>query len=153
MPDSLESLQHYLQASDGAGKLMAHARLLIQLRHAYQEIAPNYLHQASVPANYRNDASNRRIVVIHAQNGAVAAKLRQIAPRLAEGFCKRGVECNEVQVKVQASRTTPPSPDPRCKPLSARTYDTLARLRDDLPQRGALQRSLSILLARCALKE
>lgn len=153
MPDSLESLQHYLQASDGAGKLMAHARLLIQLRHAYQEIAPTYLYQASVPANYKNDGSNRRIVFIHAQNGAVAAKLRQIAPRLAEEFCKRGIECNEVQVKVQVPETVPQGPDPRCKPLSARTYNALVQLRNDLSGKGTLHRSLSTLLARCALKD
>lgn len=151
MFDSTDSLKHYLEAEDGAGKLMAHAHLLIQLRHAYQEITPTYLHQASVLANYKSAASDK-VVVIHAHSGTVAAKLRQIAPRLVEGFCKRGFECSEVRVKVQAPQASLRQQDSRQKPLSANTYGALTQLRDALPDHSALAHSLSHLLARCALK-
>ena len=151
MPDTTDSLKHYLEAADGAGRLMAHAHLLIRLRHAYQEIAPTYLQQASMLANYKNVASDK-IVVIHAHSGTIAAKLRQIAPRLAEGFCQRGFECNEVRIKVQVPKTSSERPPPRQKPLSANTYRVLAQLRERLPENSALQYSLSHLLARCMLK-
>lgn len=151
MSNATDSLKHYLEAADGAAKLLAHARLLIQIRHAYREIAPTYLQQASTLANYKNVASDR-IVVIHAHSGTIAAKLRQIAPRLAEGFCKRGFECNEVRIKVQVPETSSERPPPRQKPLSANTYGALAQLRESLPENSALQHSLSHLLARCMLK-
>lgn len=152
MPDFPDYLTHYLEAADGAGRLMAHARLLIRLRKTYQEIAPTYLHRASVLANYTHGTSDR-IVLIYAHNGAIAAKLRQIAPRLAEGFCKSGVECNEVRIKVQVPETAPPRFLPQPKPLSARTYAVLSQLRDTLPEGSALHDALSGLLARCTFTD
>ena len=90
-----KTLENYLEATDCAEKILAHARLLIKLTHLYQKIAPAHLGQASTLANYKSG-----IIVIHATSGAVAAKLRQLAPTLADGFSKKGVECSGVQVKV-----------------------------------------------------
>ena len=72
------SLQKYLEAAEGAGKVLAHARLLVQLAGIYQEMTPPYLAHASRVANYKS-----RVLVIHADSGAVATKLRQMAPTLA----------------------------------------------------------------------
>ena len=146
------SLKHYLEATDGAGRIMAHARMLVRLRRIYEEIAPSYLQQGSVLANYKRGTSSG-IVVIHACNGAIAAKLRQTAATLAEGFCKRGVECNEVRIKVQAPENHPKTPRPRQKPLSANAYGALTRLHDKLPEEETLRHSLARLLARCALSD
>jgi hypothetical protein len=46
---------------EGAGKVLAHARLLAKLAGLFQEIAPPHLGQASSVANYKSG-----IVVIHA---------------------------------------------------------------------------------------
>ena len=62
------SLESYLDAADGAGKVLAHARLLMKLTHLYQEIAPPHLGQASSLANYKSG-----IIVILAASGAIAA--------------------------------------------------------------------------------
>ena len=40
-------------------------------------------------------------VIILAANSAVAAKIRQLTPRLTESFRQSGVDVNEIQVKVQ----------------------------------------------------
>ncbi|MBK7423051.1 MAG: DUF721 domain-containing protein [Propionivibrio sp.] len=141
------SLENYLEAADGAGKVMAHARLLIKLTHLYQEIAPTHLGQASRLANYKSG-----IIVIHAVSGAVAAKLRQMAPTLAEGFSKRGVECNGVQVKVQARKISTQSRASTQKPLSSRTSRTLEGLRDSLPD-SPLRAALETLLTHSAKQE
>ncbi len=141
------SLENYLEAADGAGKVMAHARLLIKLTHLYQEIAPTHLGQASRLANYKSG-----IIVIHAVSGAVAAKLRQMAPTLAKGFSKRGVECNGVQVKVQACKINTQSRASTQKPLSSRTSTTLEGLRDSLPD-SPLRAALEALLAHAAKQE
>ena len=141
------SLENYLEAADGAGKVMAHARLLIKLTHLYQEIAPTHLGQASRLANYKSG-----IIVIHAVSGAVAAKLRQMAPTLAEGFTQRGIECNGVQVKVQARKINTQSRASTQKPLSLRTSRTLEDLRDSLPN-SPLRAALETLLTHSAKQE
>ena len=142
-----KTLENYLEAADGAGKIMAHARLLIKLAHLYQQIAPSHLSQASSLANYKSG-----IVVIHASSGAVAAKLRQLAPTLADGFSKKGVECNGVQIKVQARESGTQSTTSTQKPLSARTERELGELRDHLPE-SPLRTALTNLLTHAAIKE
>ena len=138
------SLESYLDAADGAGKVLAHARLLMKLTHLYQEIAPTHLGQASHLANYKSG-----IIVIHAASGAIAAKLRQMAPTLADGFSIRGVECNGVQIKVQARKISAQSTASTKKPLTPRTSHTLESLRDTLPN-SPLRTALETLLSRSA---
>ena len=123
---------------------MAHARLLVKLARIYQEIAPAHLSQASSLANFKSG-----IVVVHAVSGAVAAKLRQLGPTLADGFCKRGVECSDVQIKVQARKTIAQSMSSTKKPLTAGASRSLEGLRDSLPS-SPLRAALATLLERSA---
>ena len=141
------SLENYLEAADGAVKVLAHARLLIKLTRLYREIAPTHLGQASRLANYKSG-----IIVIHATSGAVAAKLRQLAPSLTDGFSKRGIECSGVQVKVQAHKIAAQSRASTQKPLSTRTSHELEVLRNSLPV-SPLREALEVLLARAARQE
>ena len=141
------SLEHYLEATDGAGKLMAHARLLVRLTRLYRDIAPPHLAQASTLANYKSGT-----VVMHAHSGAIAAKLRQLATTLAEGFSKRGIECNGVQVKVQAPDNPEQSHHPTLKPLGAGAFGALEHLRDSLPN-DDLRQAIEHLLTHSARKE
>jgi hypothetical protein len=142
-----KSLENYLEAADGAGKVLAHARLLIKLTRLYQELAPAHLGAASRLANYKSG-----IIVIHAASGAVAAKLRQLAPTLADGFGQRGVVCNGVQVKVHADEGGAQARASRQKPLTSRASRELAGLRDSLPA-SPLRAALENLLARAAIRE
>ena len=144
MPNTLED---FLDAADGAGNVLAHARQLLRLANLYQEIAPAHLRQASTIANYKSG-----IIVIHAANGAVAAKLRQLATTLADGFSKRGVECSGVQVKVQATEIATQSTGSMPKPLSAQTSRSLEELRDSLPE-SDLRHAVETLIKRSARKE
>ena len=141
------SLENYLEAADGAGKVLAHARLLIKLTHLYQEIAPAHLGKASHLANFKSG-----IIVIHAVSGAVAAKLRQLAPTLADGFSKRGIECSGVQVKVQANKVGMQSMTSTIKPLSRGASHAIEDLRDSLPN-SPLKMALESLLAHAAKEE
>ena len=140
-------LDSFLESADGAGKVLAHARLLIKLARLYREIAPTHLSQASSLANFKSG-----IIVIHAVSGAVAAKLRQLAPTLADGFSKRGIECNGVQVKVQARKFDVQSMASTKKPLSMRTSQELSGLRDSLPD-SPLRAALEGLLTRSGRKQ
>lgn len=141
------SLQKYLETEEGAGKVLAHARLLVKLAGLYQDIAPPHLAQASRLANFKSG-----IIVIHASSGAVAAKLRQMAPRLVDALAKLGLECRGVQVKVQAAQAHEPLRPATQKPLSARTSEGLAALSASLPA-SPLRDALGTLLARAARRE
>lgn len=141
------TLENYLEAADGAGKLLVHARLLMKLTHLYQEIAPTHLGQASCVANYRSGA-----IVIHATSGAVATKLRQLAPTLVSEFSKQGVECTGVVVKVQAKEIQAQSRASTQKPLSLRVRNELGCLAGSLPA-SSLRSALESLLAKSARQE
>ena len=140
-------LENYLEAADGAGKVLAHARLLLKLAQFYKKLAPAHLGQASCVANYKS-----KTIVIHAVSGAVATKLRQMAPSLAGDFSRMGVECNEVQVKVQAHKIEAQSRTSTQKPLSIKTSDELNGLAGSLPD-SPLRAALESLLAHAAIQK
>lgn len=142
-----QSLNNFLTSSEGAGRLMEHARLLLKLGRIYAAAVPGHLGQASRLANYKSGT-----VVIHAENGAVAVKLRQMAPSLASEFSKRGVECNGVQVKVQARENVAQSSTSTPKPLPARAGRELSELAGTLPD-SPLKAALEHLLARALIDE
>ncbi len=142
-----DSLQSYLDAAEGADKVMAHARLLVRLAGLYQQIAPAHLVQASRLANFKSG-----VVVIHASSGAVATKLRQVAPTLVNELAKHGLECSAVQVKVHAWQAHETSRAPVSKPLSAGSSRQLTALRDALPG-SPLRQAIDCLLTRSARQE
>ena len=135
-----DSVQNFLNASSGAGSVVAHARLLIRLQRMYGDLAPSYLSQASTVANYKQG-----VVVIHADNGAVAAKLRQMATTLTSDFCKLGIECSGVQIRVQASQIPLPTRASPQRAISARAGGTLDALSKELPD-SPLRQALKELL-------
>ena len=142
-----KSLDVFLEAPEGAGKVLAHARLLLRLTDLYQTIAPAHLAAASQLANYKSG-----IVVIHAASGAVATKLKQLAPTLADGFSRKGIECNGVQVRVQAKETRAQSRTSAPRPLSSSAKKTLGELRNGLPN-SPLRDALDALLAHALIAE
>ncbi|MDS4013234.1 MAG: DciA family protein [Candidatus Accumulibacter sp.] len=139
----------YLQADEaGAGKLLAHAALLLRLAEIYRALVPAHLAQASRLANLKAGS-----VVIHAESGAVAGKLRQMLPSLLDSFAQSGVPCSKIEVKVRTSASlAQPERQPEQKPLSAQTRGELARLRETLPP-CALGAAIERLLARAATRE
>lgn len=140
-------LENYLEAAEGASKVLAHARLLVKLARLYSELAPTHLGQASCVANYKAGT-----IIIHAASSAIAAKLRHMAPTLANEFSKRGAECNEVQIKVQAREIQSQSRTSTQKPLSTRTSRELGCLAGSLPA-SPLRSALESLLERAAKQE
>ena len=88
--------EQYLDSDAAASRVMAHARLLLKLSRRFEAIAPaGFRHSAHV-ANYKSGK-----IIIHTDNGAVAAKIRQLSQRLCSELSKSGTECNDIEVKVQ----------------------------------------------------
>ena len=121
---------------------MAHARLLQKISRIYRNTVPEHLGAASRVANLKSGT-----VVIHADNGAVAVKLRQMAPSLTREFSGRGIECTGVTVKVQALDIAQQSHVVTARPLSTGARQGLGNLAESLPS-SPLREAIEQLLAR-----
>ena len=135
-------LDAFLNTTGGLARVAAHAGRLLKLQRAFSEIAPPYLAAACRVANFKPGK-----VVIHADSGAVAARLRQMLPRLADEFCKKGCEVTEIEVKVQpghaALQHSPPRP---ARNVGARAKSDLAALAAALPADSLLRASVERLM-------
>ena len=76
--------------------LAQHARRLEDLQHLLFEAVPPALAAASRVSNYKSG-----LLVISADNAAVAAKLRQLAPRLLSHLGKAEIQVTGIRVDVQ----------------------------------------------------
>lgn len=84
----------------------------------------------------------RQTLTVAADNGAIAAKLRQMTAELALQLQQRGVEVTVIQVQVQVS-APPVTPPPKAPSLSPTGKNQLAKFADklaDSPLKTALNR-------------
>ncbi len=139
------SLDAYLNSAGDLARLSAHAGRLVKLQRVFEEIAPAYLAASSHVANFKLGK-----VVIHADSGAVAAKLRQMLPSLVDEFSLKGAEVTEIQVKVQPSGV---ALQHRKRVMVAATVGPsaktgLSRLADVLPADSPLKEAVERLVKR-----
>jgi hypothetical protein len=141
-PKNSRSLDTYLKSAKELERLAAHAEKLGQLQRIYAQIAPTYLATASQVANFRSGK-----VVIHAANGAVAAKLKQLEPSLRGDFYSNGVEVTEISIKAQGG---PPDRaadrPPADRALSSAGSKQIEALAGQLPADSSLRAALQRLL-------
>lgn len=107
------------------------------LQRHYQQIAPPSLLRSS-----RVIQIHDQTLIVAADNGAVAAKLRQISSELISSFRTRGCEVTGIQIKVQVRTITPPA-NKVYRTLGAKGKLELENLALDLkdsPLKSALQR-------------
>jgi len=130
-------LNSYLDASPELHRLADKAEHLRALQRHYEQLAPPALARASHVVYLE-----RNILLLAADNGAVAAKLRQLAPELTRLFKDKGHEVTGIQVRVQV--TLPPT---KRNTLPTSLSDTgrknlndLAGKLPDSPLKSALQR-------------
>ena len=140
-------LEHFLDNDAAAGRVMAHARLLLKLGQRFEALAPVALRNAARVANYKSGT-----VVIHADNGAVATKIRQMSQRLSAELSYGGAECTGIEVKVQPRQIPCQSMASTMKPLSERACGALQSTSEKLPD-GPLRKALDALVASAARQE
>ncbi len=134
------SLEDCLKADGGLSRLTGHAARLLRLQRVFESAVPRPLARNSRVANLKLGK-----LVIHADNGAVASKLRQIAPTLINVFINEAAEVTGIEVKVQPHHdSNAHAPDVTHDPLGEHAKQGLTslaeRLPADSPLRGALQR-------------
>jgi len=139
------SLGSCLNAAGEAARLLPHAEKLLRLQQLFERCAPRELAGCARVVNL-----NSGKVKIHAANGAVAAKLNQLAPRLRVEFLESGLEVNAVEVRV---RRAPPAaefaaPAAARAPVAAGAKRGLAGLAAALPADSPLRASIEQLIRR-----
>jgi hypothetical protein len=120
-------LNAFLASTTELRQLSRKAEQVTALQRQYELLAPPTLLQCSRILQLR-----QQVVVIAADNGAVASKLRQMTDELISLFQARGCEITGIQIKVQV--TAPPlvgSAEPRI--LGKAAQDALGKLEENLP--------------------
>ncbi len=124
-------------------RLAAHAKRLQKLQCLFAEAVPASLSRVCRVANFKAGA-----LILHAENGAVAAKLRQMAPSLTAEFRLKTQDVTEIRIKVQPLDIAPQHvAQITAVPIGAASRSGLAQLADTLPE-GPLRESLKRFLQR-----
>ncbi len=132
-----QRLNSYFGASPELRQLSSKAGQLLALQRHYEQIAPASLMRCS-----RVLQLEQKILTLAANNGAVAAKLRQLAPELTKLLQNKGCEVTGIQVRVQV--TLPAAECTLASPMLSTTgrkrLIELAVELPDSPLKSALQR-------------
>ena len=131
-------ISEILGAENALGDLAAAARRVEQLQRIYLEAVPAALGRAS-----RVGWARAGVVSVIASNGAVAAKLRQLAPRVLDRFGRHGHEFNSMRIEVQveaASAMRPAAAGKRLSPQAAQAIERAVQSVPQSPLRAALAR-------------
>jgi hypothetical protein len=129
--------------STGLSALNRNLQRIATLQRLYEVCAPAELLPASSVVGDRGG-----ILMIAADNGAIAAKLRQLAPRLLKNLQKQGAKVTGIHIQVQVLQPARrPKPAPEKMPLSIDSIDNFERLSRRVKDPG-----LSAALARFAAR-
>lgn len=142
------NIADFLNADSNLTRLSAHAGRLLKLQRIFERAAPAALAQHGRVANMKLGK-----VVIHAANSAIAAKIRQLTPRLTESFRQSGVDVNEIQVKVQpgaADNLSKKTDSPADIGIAAK--QGLTSLAQKLPQESPLRAALERFAERARIR-
>lgn len=123
-------------------RLAAHAQRLLQFQRLLEAALPAALRPHARVANFRLGK-----LLIHAENGAVAAKIRQFGPSLANDLSHKEQKVTQIEVRVQARNPSPP-PLPHKRPSlpGSKQKQGLTVLARDLPAESPLKNALERLL-------
>lgn len=128
---------YYFDSSESLRTLARHAAQLASLQDVFMKVAPQALTQACCVKQLRSGT-----LVLLAGNAAVAAKLKQLAPRLLTAYEKSGAQVTSIRVEVQVAEPTPGEPQrPGKKRLSIESIEHLERLTQELED-SSLKRAL-----------
>lgn len=136
------SLEDCLSADAGLARLTNHGRRLLRLQRHLESASP--LAQQAQVANLKLGR-----ILIHARTSAVAAKLRQITPRLLELFRAESPEVTGIEIRVQPRPAETGHPSRSIVPIIGEQQKRgLTQLADRLPEGSPLKDSLQRLVKR-----
>ena len=130
-------LNAFLHSNQDLRRLSQHVDRLATLERHYQQLAPPSLSRSSHVMQL-----DGQTLILGADNGAVAAKLRQISGELISSFLTRGCEVTGIQIRVQV-RVQPLIEPPRPRKIGENSKKKLSEFAVDLkdsPLKEALKR-------------
>ena len=132
-------IDYFLKTPSGASSWLDQARQLDKLQRAFSKLVPPQLAKACAVGRHTQGA-----MLIYADNGAIAAKLKQLTPRLLVDFRKTGLEVSVIRVEVQVRPARPETPPigSRISPAGLKSLESLASELPESPLREALDRLL-----------
>ena len=112
-------------------------RRLLALQHILTEVLPDGLASSTTVAL---SAANE--LVLFADNGAIAAKLKLFAPRILDFFRQQGHEVTAIRVQVQVRIRHNPLPQKQISlsPMARQAISELSSTLDASPLKSALER-------------
>ncbi len=129
-------------ANPALEKLTDKALQLIALQHLWDKLAAPTLSKNCRIGNLQN-----KTIIIYADNGAIAAKLKQSLPSLLEQFQKRGIQVTAIQVIVQAKKLFEASKPGKSIELTEQSISSLKQLEQSLAP-SSLKDSLQKMVKR-----
>jgi hypothetical protein len=141
----LHTFGELLRATDALKTLTARVRRLSELQSLYVRTAPRELASSS-----RVKGCRAGMLFVVADNAAVAAKLKQLAPRLLAAIRASEAEINQIRIEVQVTgREAIRVYTPREKALPASAIRRFGELAEAVAD-GGLKAAISRLAARHA---
>jgi hypothetical protein len=135
-------IDFYLNSSGRLRALTEQARRLAELQQVFLKVAPQSLTQASCVKLLR-----AQTLVLLAGNAAVAAKLKQLVPRLLTAYGKQAFEITSIHVEVQVDDgSQQPPTSRRTRRLSTESIKDLEALADGMED-SPLKRALAAFAA------
>lgn len=135
------SLEDCLKAEGGLARLAGHASRLLQLQRVLEAAVPRAQIRGARVANFKLGK-----LILHADNAAVAAKLRQIVPTLLDVFRREAAEVTGIDIKVQPRPVKRPAPKEPRAALGAHAKHGLTSLAETLPGDSPLGEALRRLV-------
>src|SRR5215211_2846757 len=135
-------IRDLLVATDELKALSSRTRRLRELQTLYLGSAPREL-----AASSRVKGCRAGTLFVWADNAAVAAKLKQLAPRLLAAICENEPEITQIRIEVQVGGRDRGGPyKSRKTPLTAATIERFDELARAMPE-GELKSALARLAA------
>lgn len=136
-------IQRFLGTGDALARLKDHAARLMRLQNMLQQQLPPALASSCSVANLKGET-----LVLLANGGAVAARLKQIAPTLIQQFAAAGLAITTIQVKVKVIETREERRPPPQRTISETGSRSLEDFSATLPAESPLRESLERLIRR-----
>lgn len=137
---SARKLQSYFSATTTLAALAGGAERVRALQQLWEQVAPQELARSCKASGLRD-----HVLVLYANNGAIAAKVRQLAPTMLDKFKKKGLEVTAIQVRVQVlfpERGVKPIKTLRLGSVGRESLRQLADRLADSPLKQTLERLL-----------
>ncbi len=138
-----DHLVDWLGRDGQSASILATAQQHLALKALIAESLPPFMRQAFEIAK-----SDRGVLTLMAVNSSVAAKLRQLAPRLASHLQSAGKAIHDIQIKTSLQQGGRPyqKPEKTARPLDATDLEAFEDLRNHL-EPGPLADAVAKLLA------